>query len=356
MKQVLINVIKFLFFLGLGVLILYLVYQNQDAAYREDCALKGVPAAECSLLQKVINDFGHVNYWWILAVLGVYSISNLSRATRWNMLLRALGYKPKLINAFITIIIGYFANLGLPRMGEVVRAGVMARYERMAIEKVMGTIVVDRVMDVISILFITALAFLLQFETIWAFVDEQVSLTERFGGVGNLLIVLSVSFAAFAALIYIFRKKLMRTPLFRKIAAIAGGFWEGIQTVRQLDRPWWFVIHSINVWLMFFFMTYLLFWAFPPTAGLPVIAVLVVFVFGTWGVVIPSPGGMGTYHFLAQLALSIYGVSGDDGFSWANISFFSVQIGSNIVGGLLGFIILPIINRHTHSSASVSTT
>lgn len=355
MKQGFINVLKFLVFLGLGVLILYLVYQNQDTAYREDCALKGIPAADCSLFQKVVNDFGQVNYWLILAVLGVYSISNLSRAVRWNMLLRALGYKPKLANAFITIIIGYFANLGLPRMGEVVRAGVMARYERMAVEKVIGTIVVDRVMDVISILIITALAFLLQFETIWAFVDEQVSLSARFGGVGNLLIVLFGAFALASTLVYVFRQRLMRTTLFRKIAAIASGFWEGIKTIRQLDRPWWFVLHSINVWLMFFTMTYILFWAFPPTAGLPVIAVLVVFVFGAWGVVIPSPGGMGTYHFLAQLALSIYGVSGEDGFSWANISFFSVQIGSNIIGGLLGFIILPIINKHTSSSPTVST-
>lgn len=239
-------------------------------------------------------------------------------------------------------------------MGEVVRAGVMARYERMAIEKVMGTIVVDRVMDVISIVVITALAFLVQFETIWHFVDEQVSLSERFGGAANILTALGIAFVAFASLLFAFRNKLMRTSLYIKLAEIAKGFWEGIKTVRQLEKPWWFILHSINVWLMFFTMTYLLFWAFPPTAGLPVVAVLVVFVFGAWGVVIPSPGGMGTYHFLAQLALSIYGISGDDGFSWANISFFSVQIGSNIVGGLLGFLLLPIINRHTASAPTTT--
>lgn len=100
---------------------------------------------------------------------------------------------------------------------------------------------------------------------------------------------------------------------------------------------------------MYFAMTYLSFFAFGPTAHLAPIAGLIVFVFGGWGIVIPSPGGMGTYHYLAQVALAMYGVNGDDGFSWANISFFSIQLGCNISIGIIALILLPIINRNYKS-------
>ena len=96
---------------------------------------------------------------------------------------------------------------------------------------------------------------------------------------------------------------------------------------------------------MYFVMTYLCFFAFEPTAYLVPIVGLIVFVFGGWGVVIPSPGGMGTYHFLAQTALSMYGISGEDGFSWANISFFSIQLGCNISIGILALLLLPWLNK-----------
>ncbi len=92
-------------------------------------------------------------------------------------------------------------------------------------------------------------------------------------------------------------------------------------------------------------MTYLCFFAFAPTAHLPMVAGLVVFVFGSWGVVFPSPGGMGTYHFMVIAALGIYGISGDDGFAWANIAFFSIQLGINVFVGLIALLALPWINR-----------
>lgn len=346
MKKQVLNIFKFLLFLGIGLTIFYLVYQKQNTAFQEDCALKNIPLSDCSLARKVITDFSRINFWWILAVVGGFTVSNISRAIRWNMLLRPLGYQPRMINAFGTILIGYFANLGLPRMGEVVRAGLMSRYERIPAEKVFGTIVVDRAIDVISIFVFTGLAILLQFEVIWNFIEENVNLSERFGGKGHLLTVLGIVFAIVAGGTYLFRKSLKRTAFFRKIVTIATGFWQGIKSVGQVDRPWLFILHSVNIWLMYFAMTYLLFQAFPPTAGLSILTVLVVFVFGAWGVVIPSPGGMGTYHFLAQLALSIYGVSGNDGFSWANISFFSVQLGSNVLGGLVFLLLLPAINKN----------
>lgn len=344
-KKYLVNFLKFSIFFGTGAGILYLVYRSQNKAYQAKCAIDGIPLEDCSLLQKVISDFAGANYFWVLLVLVAFTISNISRASRWVMLLRPLGYQPKLINGFLTTVLGYFANLGLPRMGEVVRAGTMARYEGIAVEKVMGTIVVDRIIDVISILIVTSLALLLQFDLIWGFVDENISLSERFGGTANLLLSLFGIGILGLGLLYAFRKPLSKTKLYQKVLGIALGFWDGIKTIRKLEKPWLFLLHSINIWFMYYLMTYLCFFAFEPTSHLSALAALVVFVFGGWGIVIPSPGGMGTYHYLTQTALVVYGIDSNDGFSWANISFFSIQIGCNILIGILALVLLPIINR-----------
>jgi len=347
LKSKLVNFLKFLVFLGIGAGILYMVYRSQSAAFQEDCALRGVPDSECSLLDKVINDFRGANYFWILFTLLAFTVSNISRAIRWNMLLRPLGYRPRLINGLLSIFLGYFANLGLPRMGEVVRAGTMAQYEGIAVEKVMGTIVIDRIVDVISILLVTALAVTLEFDTIARFAGEYIDLGARFNG-GRLLWYAAGIGLAGAGLVWLFRERLIRSRLFAKLKVIAIGFKDGLFSIGQLDRPWLFLLHSINIWLMYFLMTYCCFFAFEPTAHLSPLVGLVVFVFGGWGIVIPSPGGMGTYHFLVQTALQMYGVSGEDAFSWANIAFFSINIGCNVLLGIVALIALPLVNRRYH--------
>lgn len=345
MKKAIINFLKFLVFLGIGLGILYLVYKSQNTAYMAECADKGIPSEDCSLIKKVAKDFREANYFWVLMVLLAFTISNVSRAIRWNMLIRPMGYQPRFINAFLSTFLGYFANLGLPRMGEVVKGASLSRYEKIPLEKVMGTIVTDRIVDVISILIVTGLAILLEYNTMLAFAEQYVSL-DQFGSLGRLAIIALAGLLMAGGLLWYFRKKLQELKFVQKIVDIALGFWQGIQTIRQLDRPWLFLLHSINIWFMYFMMTYVCFFAFEPTAGLSAVAGLVVFVFGGWGVVIPSPGGMGTYHFLAQTALSMYGISGEDGFSWANISFFSIQIGCNVLGGLLALMLLPSLNRN----------
>lgn len=348
MPRYLLNFLKFLLFLGVGVVILYLLYRHQNAAFQAECALKGIPGEECSLIDKVVHDFGTVKINWLFLVLCAFIVSNISRAIRWNMLIKPLGYTPRLINSFFCIMIGYFANLGLPRLGEVLRAGTMAQYEKIPVEKVMGTVVVDRIIDVISILLVTALAIALEYDTILAFAKQHVSVADKIVLLQKMILWgIPVMLLGFGVLWY-FRKPLLATSIGQKITNLAQGFWQGIQTVRKLERPWLFVFHSFLIWFMYYSMTYLNFHAFPPTAHLSVVAALITFVFGGWGIVIPSPGGMGTYHFLAQTALAMYGISGDDGFSWANISFFTIQLGGNVAIGLASWMLLPVVNRNYH--------
>ena len=346
-KSLITQGLKVLLFLSFGFSILYLLYRNQQKAYQAECAIQHISPEDCSLLDKVINDFANANYWWILVVMVAFMISNVSRAIRWKMLIKPLGYNPKLINCFWSVMIGYFANLGFPRMGDVVaRTGTLAQYEKIGVEKVIGTVVVERMIDVIFILSVTALALLLAFNNIWPFFSKNMNLEEKFDGITTLLIIGGGVIVLGGVLGFIYRKSILESKFGKKIVGIILGFYEGIKTVGQLDKPWTFVAHSFIIWLMYYLMIYLCFFSYQPTAHLGLLTALVVFTFGAWGMVIPSPGGMGTYHFMVQTALSIYGISEPDSFSFANIAFFSIQIGCNVLFGILALIFMPIINRN----------
>ena len=335
------NFLKFLGFLSLGLGIMYLLYRSQNKGYQAQCALDGIPVEDCSLINKVLTDFANANYFWLLMVILLFMVSNLSRTVRWHMLIRPLGYQPRFINGLGAIMIGYFANLGIPRIGEVARAGVLARYEKIEVEKVMGTIVVDRIIDVLSILIVTILALILQYRQIWDAVRDLLDLGTliRLGVIGAIGLVMTI------LLFFLFRKKLEKTKIYQKVVGILKGFVEGLATVRQLDRPWLFLLHSINIWLMYYLLNYVCFFAFEPTSSLSPLVGLVTFVFGGWGIVIPTPGGMGSYHFLVQVALGIYGVSSPDSFSYAMIAFITVQIGANVIFGLISLLFLPFLNQ-----------
>ncbi len=350
-----VNILKVALFLAIGLIILYLVYEKQNAAYQEQCAIDGIPADECNLIKKVFRDFSSINLWWIAAVWLAFMLSNLSRALRWNQLLQPLGFHTKTYNSFFSIMLGYFANLGFPRVGEVVRGGALARYEGIPLAKVMGTIVVDRVVDVLCLAGVFLLAFAIEFDVLYSYISQAVSgKSESASGLSWQYIAGGILIALVFGL-YLFRNQIRKLGIWMKLVEIWKSFVEGLQTVRRLRHPGVFVLHSIFIWLMYYLMTYLSFFAFEPTSGLSPVVALMVFVFGTLGIVIPSPGGMGTYHYLTVVALSIYGVTGGDGFSFANILFFSVQIFCNVSFGILALILLPLLNKGRLDEIAIPT-
>lgn len=358
-------------------MILLLVYRSQNDAYKDDCCIRNIPQWEsvtdeiekqellaacraagtaetaCEpLLDKLLSDFGRVKYGWIALVLLAFVASNISRTYKWKMLMQPMGYRPRSINCFLSILVSYFANLGLPRMGEVVRAGLISKYEKLPVEKVMGTIVVDRVVDVLCLALAFGVALLFESEKILAFITENASsdgaeATSSFPWKWVVLLVMAIG----GALLYFMRDQLRQSAIYQKLIKILGGFMEGIQTVRRLEKPGLFVFHSLTIFVLYFVMTWLGFKAFGPTEHLDLRAALLIFVFGTLGIVIPSPGGMGTFHFLVITALTLfYSINGADAFSIANIIFFCVQIGLNSLLGIVALVLLPIVNRKTNTS------
>jgi glycosyltransferase 2 family protein len=211
---------------------------------------------------------------------------------------------------------------------------------------VMGTIVVDRLLDVLCLGVVVGLAFLLEFDTLYEFLNTNMTRGTGQGLLQNPIVlgVLGLGVLGLLGLV-IFWKKIIQIPIVQKILNIAKGFGEGIIAIKDAKSPGWFIFHTINIWLMYYLMAYFCFFAFAPTTHLSPIVALMVYVFGAFGVLIPSPGGMGTYHVLVMAALSIYGINGADGFSFANIFFFSVNIFGSIAFGVLALILLPILNK-----------
>lgn len=322
----------------------------------KNCELENIPAEQCSLIDKIIEDFRTANYFWVFLVLASFTISNVSRAFRWRMLLQSLGYRPRILNAFASVVIMYLANLFLPRIGEIVRAATLSRYEKIPVEKVIGTVAVGRVVDVISLLIVTGLAFIFEYDKIMKYFEGSGSTDAAVESEGSgILIYLLGGLVLIGGLLFVFRKSLQSSAIYKKIIDLLRGFWEGIQTILNLEKPWMFLLHSLNVWVMYFLMCYLCFFSFTPTEHLGPGAGLMVFLYGSLGIVIPSPGGMGTYQWLVVQALLLYGIVESDAFSYANIIFFSVQIGCNIVLGILAYIFLPIYNRNYEPHAVEGT-
>ena len=347
MNKSLLGALKIVLFVSIGFFLLYLVFDKFDGYYQEECALQEIAPEDCSLLDRLWQDFSSANWWWLGLTIVLYLISNLSRAARWLMLLRPMGYRPRFGNSFLTVMLGYFGNLGFPRAGEVLRPTTFSSYEKIPLERTLATIVVDRLVDVLSLGIVVGLTLLLEFNKIQTFLSANLPAGSESEGISIWWLVAACTLLLLLGGLYFLRDRIRETALYGKLRQTLQGFREGLLSILYLKRPWLFLLHSVNIWLMYYLMTYLAFFAFAPTAELPPIAGLLVFTFGAFGIVIPTPGGMGTYHLLVVSGLTLfYGISGIDAFAFANLAFFSIQVGGNVLFGLISTILLPIYNKN----------
>lgn len=351
------SVLKFVAFLAVGLAILYFVYVNQASGYQLECQCKTGAPCEITLFQKIMNDFKGTNPFWLVMILLAFMVSNISRALRWNQLIEPLGYKPKIFNTFFATMVGYMVNLALPRAGEIAKPATVTQYEKIPLEKLVGTIVVDRAFDVLMLLVVTGLTFLLQFTHLYNFLfgEGQPSAeclhpiaenSSSFTIPWLLLLQIGIGIGVLVCIVIAVKwKTLKETAIAKKIITLINSFIDGVKTVLQLKNPLLFFVHTMIIWIMYYLMLYFCFFAYAPTTGLSPLAALLAFTFGTFGMVIPSPGGMGTYQIAVTAALVIYGVAEADAFAFSNIMFFTITLFGNVFFGLLAYIVLPIYNR-----------
>lgn len=325
--------------------IFYFVYKDQAAQYLNFCTGQGNQAADCSLVDKVTADLRNANLFYLILTLVIYLISNISRAIRWKLLVEADCGSVRTSNTFLATMVGYCANLAIPRFGEFVRAGMLARYERLDGARVMGTVVTDRLLDLLSLLLIFGLGMVLASGQIIEYLRANAQLPEVSyfmitGLVVGMLLILSV--------VIFFAIRYKNHRVVTNVRAKVKSFVEGVMSIRQVKNYLLLIFHSINIWLMYYLMTYFPLLSFDATSHLGPIAGLLVFIFGGLGMVLPAPGGIGTFHAMVIAGLSIYGISGPDAFSVAMIIFLGINICVNLLMGIIALIILPLVNKRYH--------
>ncbi len=342
------SALKAILFLLIGVGMLFLIYYQVNQGYQAQCKLDGIAAENCSLIKKLISDIKSTKYMWLVLMIAVYMISNVSRTLKWLMLLKPLGYTPKFMNALFAIMIGYFTNLGFPRAGELIRSGILAKYEKIDVEKVVGTVVIDRLTDVFCLLGFMLLACILAWDKWTNMLLDLMDSGEGSEGQGsNIFLYLVAAFVIGIGLIFIFRKSSFFSKIAQRFSKVIQGFKAGLLSVGKLENKWMFIFHTIFIWVMYYLMVYIGFQAFGPTTSLGLIPALLIFILGGMGMVIPTPGGMGSYHYLVMMGLAAYGIGQAEGFSYAMIMFLTIHLFGNISFGLLSFGLLPIYNRES---------
>ncbi len=325
LKKKILNILKYTAFTALGVLLFWLVYRGQDFT---------------QIWYTLRNE---VNYFWVVLSLVFGLLSHISRTLRWKIALEPMGYKPSTLNSFITIMIGYFMNLLLPRMGEFVRCGTMSKYEKIPFTKLFGTVFTERIVDVLMLLILTVIMAGIEVDKVAEFARSNPEVVKNLQEILHnpiLWIGFIVAIAAFVIYVKLSKKRKSQN----KIAKIFTDFAEGIKSILAMKRYKAYIAHTIFIWLMYFAMLYVVFFAFDFTSHLKPVAGMTTFIAGSFGMAAPVQGGIGAWHFMVEKALEVYGIASENGKIFALLAHTSMNAMIIILGALC-VVFLPIVNR-----------
>lgn len=320
--------LKLIVSLGLGVVLIWLVVRNLTE----------------NDIQEITQSFKTANYWWILASIFFMLLSHLSRAKRWQYTLEPLGYTPKFPNTFFTVMLGYLANLAIPRMGEVSRVAALSRYENIPFNKNFGTLISERIIDLLILILLIVVLFFIEFDKLEGLYNELISNAgSKIPGTTALLGTLAIG-AIFGgvALWFIFNSTI---PFFVKIKEIIQGLLDGVLSIGKMKNKWLFLFHTVFIWTMYILMFLVCFFALPETKDVPFGGILGGFVLGGISL-LATQGGLGAYPLAIQQILVLYGVTANQGYAFGWIVWVAQTI-MVLLLGVISVIALPIYNKKT---------
>jgi len=325
LKQNTFKILKFLSFFLLGILLFWWVYKDQDI----------------SRIKSILTN--EVNYFWIIVSVFLGLLSHISRTIRWNLMIEPLGHKPRLLNTFLAVMIGYLMNLALPRMGEISRCGVLSRYEKIPFTKLVGTVVLERLIDVLMLLLLLVVVVITQFGQLMEFLNNNPAVQEKLGKIIHSPL-LPISLIVLTLIIWATRHKIKGSGFAKKLIGLLNQFAEGFKSIRKMKKKGAFVFHSVFIWVLYYLMLYCVFFSFEFTSHLAPLAGLTVFVLGSFGMVAPVQGGIGAWHFMVIEGLALYGIDRVDGQVFALLAHGSTTL-MLIVFGLIALLVLPFVNE-----------
>jgi uncharacterized protein (TIRG00374 family) len=337
-KKVL-SIFNYVVFLLLGVLFLWLVFRNLNG-------------------EEIMEEILHADYMWIVLCMIAGVFSHLTRAARWNLLINSMGHETKLSTTFYAVMTGYLANTAVPRLGEVTRCGVLSKKGNIPFTELLGTVIAERMFDMIVMLLIIFSVILFQLGLVGEFVDKYV-FAPLFSNFENnilpliIVIVFLVSLIVFMILLWKkYRGWLGKYAFYQKLSKFAKGMVEGIKTIKRTKKKGLFLLYTVMIWSLYSLMIYLPFFSLEATSHLDFWDAVTVMSIGSLGIVAPVPGGIGTYHFIVKAVLfELYNVPQSSAASFATITHAAQTLMIIVVGGL-SFLMLFLQKNKTENESS----
>ena len=332
MKKKFLSVLKFVFFLGIG---LFLVWWQFD---------KMTPEQVKQFKLSLVN----ANYWLLIPVIILALLSHIARAIRWKILIAPMGYKPTTKNTFYSIMSGYLVNTFVPRAGEILRCSLLSKYEKIPMNKLIGSVLVERAFDLVCYFIFIVFTILIQIKYVAHFVKQKFSdiFFNQHGMQGwfKLLIFFAVIILFIILLKWIFR----RFAHHRYIITLKGfhiGIKEGFNAIARLKNRGWFIFLTLFIWGMYVLEIYVGFSALSATQGLGIAQACSVLSLATLGMIV-SPGGIGAFPLAVQEVLKLYKID-NVSFGWI---IWGVSTAIIIVAGSLSFGLLIYKNKKLHEA------
>lgn len=327
LKKGIIQTLKFLAFFGIGLLLLWLAFRTVD-------------------FKRLVEELKKANYYWLILSVFFGFLAYLSRARRWVILINPLGYYPTFWHTFHALMSGYLANLALPRIGEITRCVALGKKEKIPVDQLVGTVVVERSIDFISLLVIMLVLIFTSGSQIKEFLRESIfkPLQEKvFAMFGFTWIHWAVLFLLFASILFLmirYKKSLRKIRFFSKIFDLAHGVINGLKTITNLKRSWEFIFHTLFIWLNYALMTWVVVFAIESTSHLSFGNSIFILVIGGLAMSTPVTGGIGAFHYFVSRGLSfVEGVKIEDGMVYAILTHES-QLVFVVIVGIISFYLM----------------
>jgi glycosyltransferase 2 family protein len=331
------TILQYLFFLGLGI---FLVWWS----------IRDLTADDKSSIKKALQQ---ARYWLMIPVFFILLLSHYVRAIRWRLLMEPMGYSPGKMNTFFAVLIGYLANQAVPRLGEVLKCTVLARYEKVPADKLIGTIILERIIDAITLLVIFAITLGIQPGLYSQLIDKffnSPNEEEEKKIPGYVILGIAGGLVLIAIIAWMLIKKKTLKDLVTLFKLIAGRIWEGISAIRHLKKRGQFIILTISLWSLYLLGGYIGFFALQETQHYGIKEAFTVLSAGSIGMIV-TPGGIGAYAFLLQQIMPLYGLQSGIALAFGWLLWLA-QTAVILVGGLFSFVAIPWYNKRKNLAQS----
>ncbi len=334
MKKKIFSAINYIFFLLVGVLFLWLVFRKVD-------------------VEQVMKEILDANYFYIFLAILAAILAHIFRAARWNLMINSMGYQTKTSTTFYAVMIGYLANTAVPRLGEISRCGALSNKDKIPFNSLFGTVIAERVFDMIVLLLIILAVIFAQLSLVGKFVNTTIiipffSSFEK--NIWPIIIIFSIIILTAILIYFIFKTYqhiFNKWTFYKKLQDFLKGLVDGIKTIKRLKQKFVFMLYTLGIWLMYTLMIYIPFFAMSGISHLTFGDAITIMAIGSLGIVAPVPGGIGTYHFIATaLLFELYGIEKITATSFATLTHAAQTI-NIIILGAISFILILIQKRRT---------